>query len=145
MKLVIAGATVLLLVAGVLAQTDKGSVEQQLVALEHKWNDAFVKRDTAAKDTILASTFVSTEANGIQGNKAQFIADATSPDTSIESATLKDLRVQVYGDAAVVTGTTEIKGSYKGKPLPLTTRFTDTFIRQNGTWRVVASHASVLK
>jgi hypothetical protein len=48
----------------------------------------------------------------------------------------------VYGDAAVETGSASQAGTFKGQPLIAAIIFTDTFVRQYGKWRAVASHRS---
>jgi ketosteroid isomerase-like protein len=57
-----------------------------------------------------------------------------------------DMKVRVYGDhSAVVTGKTKIKGNAEGKPIDIIVQFTDTFVKQNGYWRLAAGHVSRLK
>ena len=54
-----------------------------------------------------------------------------------------DLSVRAFGDAAVVTGrTTVTAGGANASTVML--RFTDVFIRRDGRWQVVASHATRL-
>lgn len=48
----------------------------------------------------------------------------------------------MYGSTAVVTGINVTTGTTEGKPMPAKLAFTDTFIRQNGIWRAVATHVS---
>jgi len=50
-----------------------------------------------------------------------------------------------YGDAAVVNGRWKIKFVEKGRTVDATDRFTDTYIRQNGQWRCVASQGSTIE
>lgn len=52
--------------------------------------------------------------------------------------------MQVFGDAAVVTGRTHGVGDYAGVPYDVVLRFTDTFVRRKGHWAAVASHASLV-
>jgi len=51
--------------------------------------------------------------------------------------------LHVYGDAAVVIGSAAQVGNFKGQSLTAAIIFTDTFIKQNGKWRAVASHRSI--
>jgi ketosteroid isomerase-like protein len=53
-----------------------------------------------------------------------------------------DLKVRVYGDAAVVTGKLERTRTINGQQQNDHWRFTKMYIRQGGQWRVVAFHAS---
>jgi ketosteroid isomerase-like protein len=103
-----------------------------------------VKSDTAAIDSIFADTHVDTNEQGQRSNKQAVLAVLKSGDLKLKSIKLSDLRVYAYGNAAVVTGSAEQIGDFKGQPLPAKLIFTDTFVRQNGKWRAVASHRSAI-
>ena len=53
-----------------------------------------------------------------------------------------DIRVRVYGDAAVVTGRLQRTRVLNEKEVSDDWRFTKTYVRQAEKWRVVAFHAS---
>jgi ketosteroid isomerase-like protein len=95
-------------------------------------------------DGILADSYVWTDEEGGYHNKTATLATLKSPDYNGSLRTANH-QVFVYGDAAVVTGSAEQKGSIKGKPIASKIRFTDVFVKQNGTWKQVASHASAVK
>ena len=58
----------------------------------------------------------------------------------LETLVFEDLVVRPYGDTAVVTGRTTVRAA--GQTVLL--RFTDVFVRRDGKWLVVASHATRL-
>jgi Domain of unknown function (DUF4440) len=77
--------------------------------------------------------------------KAQYIAGLDNPQFELDSAIVDDLRIRVYGAAAVVTGRATYQGRYKKHGRYLRRfRFTDTFIRRDTIWKCVATHASAL-
>jgi len=125
-----------------LAQTQTQSVEQELIKLENEWGQAFYKRDIAFADRFLADDYTGTEEKGIVMTKAQELEDLKSGVHLSTSGVQDDIRVRVYGDAAVVTGRTTVKGQYKGKEFTSRYRWTHTFIRRDGRWQCVASHIS---
>jgi Domain of unknown function (DUF4440) len=53
-----------------------------------------------------------------------------------------DVRVRVYGDAAVVTGRVERARNLSGRVVDDDWRFTKVYVRRDGQWQVVAFHAS---
>jgi ketosteroid isomerase-like protein len=60
-----------------------------------------------------------------------------------QSVSADELKVRVFGNAAVVTGRDTLKGAqYKGKDLSGQYRFTDVFVQRDGRWQAVASHSS---
>ena len=52
--------------------------------------------------------------------------------------------VQVYCNAAVVTGAFRVRGSENGKNYVRRERFTDTWIKMNDTWQCVASQTTLI-
>ena len=52
---------------------------------------------------------------------------------------LSEIKVHVYGNAAVAVGTNTLRGTYKGQDISGKYRFTDTWVNRNGKWQVVAS------
>jgi hypothetical protein len=144
--------TVLLLAMAVLtpAQTKKNGLEgaeattQALTNLENRWVGALVKSDTATLDSIFADTYVDTDEHSHRSDKQGVLSVLKSGELKIESIKLSDMQVYDYGDAGVVTGSASQVGNFKGQPLTAAIIFTDTFIRQNGKWRAVASHRSAM-
>jgi len=139
----------LLMVLGVAVAQQKSATpsgeEAELKALEQKWNDAYLKGDSTALDAILAETFISTDAEGKVSTKAETLAHLKSGQTKYQTSQVDDMKVSVYGDTAVVNGRWKGKFVEKRKPVNGTERFTDTYVRQNGQWRCVASHSSHIK
>jgi len=115
---------------------------QALIDLENKWVGALVKSDAATLNSIFADTYVDTDEHGHRTDKQGVLSVLQSGELKLESIKLSDMRVYVYGDAAVVTGSSSQAGNFKGQSLAATIIFTDTFVRQNGKWRAVASHRS---
>ena len=58
---------------------------------------------------------------------------------------IDDVKVEMYSNTAIVTGTYHTKGTYGAKPYEHFGRFTDTWVYQDGKWLCVASHTSLLK
>jgi len=142
---------VLLLTVAILtpAQTPKKNqaqgtdpTTQALIGLENKWVEALVKSDTAALDSIFADTYVDTDEHSQRSDKQGVLSVLKSGDLKIASIKLSGMKVHIYGDAAVVIGSAAQVGNFKGQPLTASIIFTDTFIKQNGRWRAVASHRS---
>ena len=127
-----------------IAQSKKTAVndEAALKAIEEKWEVASVKGDVAALGAILADTFISISADGHMQTKAEMLAAIKSGEVKFEKSDVDELKVQVYGNAAVLMGRWTGKVIEKGEASESTERFTDTFIKQNGQWRCVASHSS---
>jgi ribosomal protein L18E len=145
--------TLLLLAMAVLAsgQAQKNApvrgtnaTTEALINLENQWVDALVKANTAILDSIFVDTYVDTDEQSHRSDKQGVLSVLKSGELKIASIKLSDLHAYVYGDTAVVTGSALQAGNFKGQPLTAAIIFTDTFIRQNGKWRAVASHRSAV-
>ena len=119
--------------------------ESKLLILERMWNEAQVNRDAAVLDALVSSRFVNTEYDGEVSDKAKFLADIRDPLFRPTLANIQDVKMNFFGDTAVVTGTYHTAGTYQGKPYDHFGRFTDTWIMEMGKWQCVASHTSLLK
>jgi ketosteroid isomerase-like protein len=121
------------------APAKSASVEQELIKLENDWNNASVKRDVAALGKILADDWTAIDADGAVETKAQSLANLKSGEDAYTSAVADEMKVCVYGDAAVVLGRNTVKEQYKGKDISGQYRFIDTWIKKAGRWQCVAS------
>jgi ketosteroid isomerase-like protein len=121
-----------------------GGVEQTLMQMEHDVTTAIIKRDVAAVGAAFADDFIFTGPDGMTQTKAQFLADIKSGDLALESSEISDMKVRVYGTAAVATYSTTDKGKFKGQDIGGRYRWTDTFVRHGEKWQVVAGQGTPL-
>jgi ketosteroid isomerase-like protein len=137
----------LLLVLGSVAMAAQQADprESKLLVLERMWNEAQVHRDSAALDALVSSRFVNTEWDGELSDKQSFLADIKDPLFKPAIAHIQDVKMNFFGDTAVITGIYHTQGTYQGKPYDHIGRFTDTWVMEAGKWQCVASHTSLLK
>jgi len=119
-----------------------GSVEQAIKRVDGERIQAQIHADAAALDRIYADDFIGVGPSGAVRTKPQVIADFTSGSLKFQSITTDEVRVRVYGNTAVETGLSIMTGQDKGKDVPRDTRFTRVWVKQNGSWRIVANHYS---
>lgn len=120
------------------AQSD----QEVLMKLERDWDYAFHHRDVKFIESVLAPEFVATYAEGQRADRAKEIENATTFNQQIDSSTLDEFIIHVYGDTAVVNFTQTLTGPSKGKPLTLTFRYMDVFVLRDGRWQCVASQST---
>src|SRR5678816_3845374 len=120
----------------------KKIVEQAIRKLDNERIQAQIHADAAALERIYADDFIGVGPSGTVRTKPQVISDFTSGNLRFQSITTEDVRVRVYGDAAVETGRSTMNGQDKGKAVPHDTRFTRVWVKQQGRWRLVANHYS---
>jgi len=120
------------------------SVEQVIRQLDQERIQAQIGANAEALNRIYADDFIGIGPSGTVRTKPQVISDFTSHDLKFQSITTEDVRVRVYDNAAVETGTSTMIGQDKGKAVPRDNRFTRVWIKQLGHWRLVANHYSPL-
>ena len=114
-----------------------------ITALEKKWTDAYKHREIGMLSSLLAEDFVITVEDGNTYGKAGYITHTADSSVRVEIAEQSDVRVRMHGKTAVITGAYYEKGTDKGKPYEYRDRFTDIWMKTDGSWQVIASHYSV--
>lgn len=135
------------LAAHVAGQRSGAAEDEKLLAeLQQTLAKAWVGGDRAAVERIIAGDWRSTGPDGRMTNRADVLADVFEARVHrILRVDIDDVHVRVFGDAAVVTGRTHGVGEARGSAYDVIIRFTDTFVRRDGRWQAVASHASLLQ
>jgi ketosteroid isomerase-like protein len=126
------------------AQQASGT-EKAVTALEQQWLQSQKTNNPDLVAPLLADKFVNTGSDGKVMNKAETLANAKA--TKYESAEYEDVKVTVFGDAAIATGGFKAKGTdASGKPMDIHERWTDTWLKMpSGKWQCVATHGSAIK
>jgi ketosteroid isomerase-like protein len=119
-----------------------GTIEQQIKGLEKQWTDADLKHDAEALDRILADDVVDISSTGQVQGKVEDLADLKSGEPKLESMSVEDMKVRVFGIAVVVNGHYTMKGTYKGKDISGEGRFTDVFVKRQGRWQCVSTQGT---
>jgi hypothetical protein len=128
--------------APIRAQTASAD-SASLVRLEDGWAQALIRRDAAFFDRTLAPGFIYTENDRVM-TRDQVIHEATSGADTVTASRNVGMVVHLFGTTAVVTGLLEIEGRESRQPFARRYRFTDTWVRQAGVWRIVAAQDYLL-
>jgi len=124
-------------------QSEKGVVEQ-IRKLDQERIKAQINADSVALDRIYADDFIGIGPSGTVRTKKEVLSDFASGSLKFQSITTDEVRIRVYGNAAVETGLSTMKGQDAAKVVPEENRFTRVWIKQGGRWRLVANHYSNL-
>ena len=118
------------------------SVEETIRKLDNERIQAQIHADAAALERIYADDFIGVGPSGTVRTKPQVLLDFTSGSLKFQSITTDEVQVRVYENTAVETGLSTMVGQDKGKAVPHDTRFTRVWVKQQGSWRLVANHYS---
>jgi Domain of unknown function (DUF4440) len=109
-----------------------------------RWRfEADFKADKVALDSLLADDLTYGRSSGLRHSKSEVLAlvGAGGP-YALDYSTPDSLAARVYGESGVVTGLLKVK--LTAQAAPYTLRFTDTWVRRNGRWQLVAFQATRL-
>ena len=148
MKILLGIAALALAFSSALLAQDKSAAsndEIQIKQLERAWNQAEAKHDVGAVTAIVGDHLTYIDFDGTIMNKAEYLRDVTKTAYQADHLYDEGLKVMVYGNAAVAIGVYRETGTSKGKAYTHRVRFTDTWIKENGVWRCVASQNTLIQ
>jgi ketosteroid isomerase-like protein len=124
----------------------KGADSDAVGAITKLENDA-VKADLANDPSfyqnVLADEWTGGTSRGTWETKQSMLADMKdTKNNKTNSEKISELKVRVQGDVAIATYKSTYDSLIRGEHYARTVLSTDTFQRQNGTWKQVASHSS---
>ncbi len=119
------------------ARGDAKADEAMILDRIHKACAAFERGDVEYLVGFLDETFTLTDTRGQVTTREQNLAEVRTREPRYDVFRNHDMKVRVYGDSAVVTGITSIKGTSSGKGFAVDVQFTDTLIKRDGRWHMV--------
>jgi ketosteroid isomerase-like protein len=119
--------------------------QREVLAVLNDWVTALAQNDLARIERIVGDDYLITTSEGTILNKEQDLETIKTGDTKFQSAATEDVNIRVFGKTAIVTGIGIFKVLYKNRPLDVRERFTDVYVKRNGRWQPVASHATSLR
>jgi ketosteroid isomerase-like protein len=138
----IAGLAVSMLVmASVYAQQPLPD-EKQILKLEDDWARALKTKDRQVLDSIVAPNFTFIEPDGTVKNRCEYLADRSSDIADVESFEFADLKVSGFENCALASGTSKVTERRQGKRYRFSLRWKELWLKDKGSWRVVASQAT---
>ena len=112
--------------------------EQQIAQVNRDFDEAERKRDFAAIERMLADDFIWTTFAGTVFDRPGTINHLRSGDSKYDLYQSDDVRIRIYGDAAVTTGRLIRRGRNSKGDLSGEFRYTRVYLKQTGNWRVAA-------
>ena len=114
--------------------TDHEQVLGQLTNLEQEWTVANINADKRKLDRILADDFVGQDERDQPQSKADYIR-TIQRDTNIERWEFSDLKLNLTGDRATLTGII----TYFLRDRSVSLDFTDKFVWRDGRWQATGA------
>ncbi|WP_242108443.1 nuclear transport factor 2 family protein [Luteimonas aquatica] len=136
---------VLAMTATAAQARDAAQDRAEILRVEAVLCRAFEQGDAKTLREALDPTFTLTDSRGAVTDLAQNLAEVEKRDPLYSEFRNHGQDVRLYGDAAIVTGITTVKGSSGGDAFAADFQFTDTWVYRDGGWKLAASHASRLQ
>jgi len=126
--------------AGLIGAAEKaGAVEAAVRKLEAQRVEAALKGDVGALDRILSADLTYMHSSGVLDTKASFLSSLSSGKLKYKGFDESDLKVRVYGDAAVLTGKAAVRAQRGDEVVDLSLALTAVYAKgADGAWRLVA-------
>jgi ketosteroid isomerase-like protein len=124
------------------AQKSLTTVEQTVLKLEQQWEDALIKSDVAALEKLYDASLIYTHSNGSTDTKSIYIGNIKSGVTKYESMKRDDIKVNVYGNAAIVTCRWEVHVSSRGNKIDTNARYIHVYVKQKDGWKMAAHQST---
>ena len=122
------------------ATRQTGRTVESVLRLERETMDAIRAKDPKALERILSADFVY-RTPGAELSRAEFLQNIASLPGRILSVEGTELRVNVYGDTAVLTGVQRSRlRTDDGAEHESAVAFTDIFVKANGRWRLALAY-----
>jgi ketosteroid isomerase-like protein len=118
------------------------TVEAIISQLEQGWAMAIVNKDTMALDRLLAKDFNGTSAFAEPYSREMAIEDIKNGVYVVDSMEFDDITVKVFGNTAIAFTSENEISRYYGEDRSGHYHCTDVWVKRDGRWEVVASHAS---
>jgi hypothetical protein len=113
---------------------------KMLIDWERQWAEAGCTHNGIQK-TILAEDFQGTAPDGSRYSKQQALAEASSEKTKESACTMYEVTVHFFGDSMAILYGSEsaLHTEADGRKHTVKLTWTDTWLKRNGTWQIVAA------
>jgi ketosteroid isomerase-like protein len=116
--------------------------ETEVRAAAVAWAEVIQRRDVAAADRILGAEYALMAPGVGELPRAKWLENL--PDYVVHSYEFTDVKVQVYGETAVMRSHYNQTATVFGKDRSGAMLVTDVWVKRDGRWQVVARHTSFL-
>ena len=123
-------------------QEKSGNAVEQVTALTRQNRDAALKGDANWMQQHLAPGYVSVGPTGAVSNREQVIQNMKSGAMKYDAIDIKDQKVKLFGNTAVVDTEAHVKATSNGQPVDGDFRATHVWVKEGDTWKLVSFQAT---
>jgi ketosteroid isomerase-like protein len=116
--------------------------QQEVLAAHEKRRIATLNGAADTVASMMTDDLTFTHANAVVETKEQFIDALESRRLQYKTLTDEDLQVRVHGTTGVVSGTVHIVVDASGTEYDLRVLFTELWVKEGDTWKMMLWHAT---
>jgi hypothetical protein len=135
------------ILAGKLCATDQpkhSPAEQEVINVRLARHEAALRRDLAAWSRYVADDCINSDDDGVLHTKAQMLEGLKKPAEYDHSDNLRDFLVRLYGNTAVLNLRWTDHEQFGDTDIITEQRATETYVKQNGSWLLIAAQVTNL-
>ena len=129
---------VCLLACACARDQDHREAERYIIESERAWAESVATGDSSVVERILADDFVGVDPKANAHDKSKMVSETREAPKYFVSNHANEIKVRFYGDTAVAQGN-ETWERRSGDPLHGRFVWTDTWVKRNGKWQIVAA------
>jgi len=114
------------------------NVEQQIKSLDEQARQAALKGDSAFLEKYLAPDYVGINETGKQVTRDQAIQSRNLGAMKLDTIDIRDTKIRLYGNTAVVTHDAFLRGMRNGQPFSGEHRATFVWVKQGRDWKLAS-------
>lgn len=120
---------------------NSSDANERILQIERDIMTAIKNKDAATLAPMLGDDFIYRTHFGAEADKAEFLRSIASFPAEILAIRGEDLRLNVYGETAVLTGVQLAQArAREGRAEESAVAFTDVFVRRDGRWLMVLAY-----
>jgi ketosteroid isomerase-like protein len=126
------------------ASGSRGAAEDEIRSAEKRWAAAVTAGDLAALDRMLGEQLIYAHASGVVENKGEYLGRLRSGAQKYDAIEHQEITVRVYGDSAVAHAKARMAGQSNGRAFDDRLMLMHFWVKQGGSWRLVAHQTARL-
>ena len=145
LKMIVRGVGAAALVAGLaltsacvtVQVSDSASSLTEVEKVERARFQAWIQKDTAALNKVIADDVVYCHSTGVCQNKSELTAFITGGQSVYRAMNVVELKPHEFGDTVVVNGKLDMKVETSGQLSAFQAIYTDVYVKRDGRWQLV--------
>ena len=127
------------------AAAQEANQEKYLLDLSRRKFDWMVAKQLDSLSQLLDKDMLYIHSNGLIQKKEEMLESFKNGSLLLDSVSVTDAAVRMFGTTAIITGKGNFYGSMRGTTFQSTLLYTEVYVNKNQYWKLVSRHANKLQ